>query len=653
MSLDFTSKKLKKQHRAARAISYTVVVLLIVFSLFVGSSYAYQSYYKDKVYPGVYVGTYHLGGMTSSQLIDFIEKFNNRITKEGLDFSFTDKKNKEQKFKLNTLSNADSSVELVKLDSKKLATTALNKGKKESWFKKVYKPFVYRLFNHQRLQADVKISDELTKDLTSYLADYCDKPTDAGVKIESTTPLKYKIIPEKHGTVFLYDNAKSELSANLSYLRLATVEVHRNNFSPQVTSSTVKEIIDKLAPVLSYGNLSLNYIDSKTKIRRDWTITPGIYKEWIEVKKDKDNNLVFGFSRKEVDKYFKGLKPYVEQSALNAKFEMENNKVKKFQASQNGIAIDEDKTFSDLEAAFVERNFKPDKVTKTVNVAVKVTEPKTKMSDANDLGIGEIIGIGVSTFRDSHTNRIKNIANAVARLNGTLIKPGEVFSTNKYAGPYTTASGFLPEDVIIGNKIKKEVGGGMCQIGTTMFRMAMNSGMPINQRANHSLVVHYYADPVNGNPGTDATVYEPYVDFKFDNDTGNYMLLQTSIDYKKQELTFTLWGKNDGRKGSYTHPLVSSWYSPGDPIVNKTTSLKPGKKVCQAAFTGAKASFTYTRFTSSSKQLERVFESYYRPLPQICSLGVDSNEYCTGEGKDTEDCKDFEGNTASSTQNQI
>ena len=67
----------------------------------------------------------------------------------------------------------------------------------------------------------------------------------------------------------------------------------------------------------------------------------------------------------------------------------------------------------------------------------------------------------------------------------------------------------------------------MCQIGTTLFRMSMNSGMPIVQRVNHSLVVSYYADPVNGNPGTDATVYVPYVDFKFNNDTGNYLLLQT------------------------------------------------------------------------------------------------------------------------------
>jgi vancomycin resistance protein YoaR len=276
-----------------------------------------------------------------------------------------------------------------------------------------------------------------------------------------------------------------------------------------------------------------------------------------------------------------------------------------------------------------------------VNVSVEVVQPSVKMADANHLGISDVLGVGVSTFLDSHTNRIKNIANAAKRLNGTLIKPGEIFSTNKYAGPYTRENGFLEEEVIVGNRIQKEVGGGMCQIGTTMFRAAMNSGMPIKERQNHSLVVGYYADPVNGNPGTDATVYDPVVDFKFANDTGNYMLLETNISYEKQQLTFTLWGKSDGRKGSYTHPLVSQWYSAGDPIETKTTALKPGEKKCQNAFVGAKAGFTYIRFTSTTQKIEQIFESYYRPLPKLCTVGVDKNEFCQGEGKDTSECKDY------------
>ena len=306
---------------------------------------------------------------------------------------------------------------------------------------------------------------------------------------------------------------------------------------------------------------------------------------------------------------------------------MENDRVKEFQASQSGLSLDIDKTFEELDAIFRERNYSPAEPIKTLTVSVNIVKPNVEMSDANNLGIMEVLGVGYSTFKDSHTNRIKNIANAVKRLNGILVKPGEEFSANKFAGPYTTENGFLPEMVIKGNKIIPEVGGGMCQIGTTLFRMAMNSGMDITQRRNHSLVVSYYADPVNGNPGTDATLYEPNVDFKFVNDTGGYLLLQTSIDYTKQQLVFTLWGKSDGRKGSYTHPLVSKWIPAGEPqelVVAPTPELKAGERECQNAFRGAITSFTYTRFTSTSEKIDRVFDSYYRPLPKICMTGATS-----------------------------
>ena len=247
------------------------------------------------------------------------------------------------------------------------------------------------------------------------------------------------------------------------------------------------------------------------------------------------------------------------------------------------------------------------------------------MHDSNDLGILELVGAGSSTFKDSHTNRIKNIANAVARLNGTLIKPGEEFSAIKFAGPFTSASGFLPEQIIKGRKIATEVGGGMCQIGTTLFRMAMQTGLPITERHNHSLVVQYYADPVNGNPGTDATLYEPTLDFKFLNDTGHYLLLLTDIDYKKQLLTFSLWGTRDGRSGWYTRPKVSKWIPPPTeieyvPTDDKAKAVNNKSEVvkCQSAFRGAVASFTYGRITPSGERIDRVFDSYYRPLPKIC-----------------------------------
>ena len=131
---------------------------------------------------------------------------------------------------------------------------------------------------------------------------------------------------------------------------------------------------------------------------------------------------------------------------------------------------------------------------------------------------------------------------------------------------------------------------------------------------------------------------------------GNYLLLQTHMNYTTQDLTFTLWGKDDGRKGSYTHPTISKWYSPGEKITRKTTELKEGVEKCQSAFTGASASFIYTRITSSSEKIERVFDSYYRPLPQICMLGVSEADYCK-ENTDSTQCKDFVPSSTTTEKN--
>ena len=125
--------------------------------------------------------------------------------------------------------------------------------------------------------------------------------------------------------------------------------------------------------------------------------------------------------------------------------------------------------------------------------------------------------------------------------------------------PFTLEDGYFPEMVIKGDEIKPEVAGGLCQIGTTTFRAAMNSGLPIVERQNHSLVVNYYNDPSNGKPGTDATIYEPAPDLKFLNDTGHYILFEAKMNEDDKSLKYTFWGTADGRRGSYSPPIVRSW----------------------------------------------------------------------------------------------
>ncbi len=614
------------QSGTRRVLKIIGIVFGSVFGLALlagGVCFAYQRYYAGRVYPGVRASEYDLGGLTPAALRSGIENFNNRYAREGISLTVVDPAGAPHAVKFETVVGGDNAIELLRLDADTLANQALAVGRTSPYPLRLIEPLALLIRPRNLvvpLVADAQTFDDA---LHAALVQYEEQPHNATVAISSVAPLAVTTVPEKSGQIFNYREISDRIKNQVAGLHFDTLTLTSDLFVPTVKVADVESIMSKLPAVLGYGDITLSYIDPRTKGRHDWVVKPAVYASWIEVSRNSENALVFSLKQSEVQKYFDvEIRPFTDAAAADAKFVVEDGKVKEFQGSSNGFALDAEKTYADLNTAFIARNYGTAEVVKTVDVSVNATAPKITTADVNDLGITDVVGIGYSTFKDSHNNRIKNIAHAVEKLNGVIIKPGEEFSTTHYAGPFTAANGYLPEAVIKGNEIKNEVGGGMCQIGTTLFRMAMNSGMPITERRNHSLVVSYYADPVNGNPGTDATIYEPLLDFKFLNDTGNYLLLETNIDYEKQLLTFTLWGKPDGRSGSYTHPIVSKWIPAGATQYIPVTTLAPGVEKCQNAFRGAVASFVYSRTTPTGEKIDQVFDSYYRPLPRICQVGV-------------------------------
>jgi vancomycin resistance protein YoaR len=152
----------------------------------------------------------------------------------------------------------------------------------------------------------------------------------------------------------------------------------------------------------------------------------------------------------------------------------------------------------------------------------------------------------------------------------------------------------------------------------------MNSGLEVVERRNHSLVVSYYNDPTNNKPGTDATIYDPAPDFKFQNNTANYILLTTEVDMDSKELHFTFWGTSDGREGWYDAPTLLGWTGAGEPVRKETTDLAPGQEKCQAAHPGASTTFDYHVKYADGTQVDKTFASVYRALPKICLVGVET-----------------------------
>ena len=137
-------------------------------------------------------------------------------------------------------------------------------------------------------------------------------------------------------------------------------------------------------------------------------------------------------------------------------------------------------------------------------------------------------------------NRIHNVQLVAHLVDDKLIAPGATFSFNGATGERSAAKGFLEAPVIINGELSTGLGGGVCQVSTTVFNAAYEAGLPITARTNHALYISHY--PL----GRDATVDYPDVDLKFVNDTPHWLLLRTFVG--SSSLVVSLYGTPQHRR---------------------------------------------------------------------------------------------------------
>jgi vancomycin resistance protein YoaR len=317
----------------------------------------------------------------------------------------------------------------------------------------------------------------------------------------------------------------------------------------------------------------------------------------------------------------------IDQPAIDPKFEVINGKVQKFQTSQDGLELDRADACRRLEEQLRAAN------KEKIELVTKLVKSAEDNMEIDSFGLREILGTGHSNFAGSSNSRRHNIKIGADSVNGTLLAPGEEFSLLKVLGDIDAKSGYLPELVIKEGRTLPEYGGGLCQIGTTVFRGTVDSGLPVTMRRNHSYRVSYY-EPA----GTDATIYDPWPDYKFKNDTAHHILIQSRMN--GNDLYFDFWGTPDGRQATNTYPVIYNIKKPGPTKLIETTTLKPGQKKCtESAHNGADAYFDYKVIYPDGRVEDTRFKSHYVPWQAVCLIGVD---------KLTKD-KEAEAKAASST----
>ena len=248
-------------------------------------------------------------------------------------------------------------------------------------------------------------------------------------------------------------------------------------------------------------------------------------------------------SEPRLGEYLLKLEGLINQGAQEAELSIENNRALKFTPHRQGRTLDLKES-----KALIEQSLLAGSRDRIV-LSVSVTDPKTKLSDLNNLGLNELLATGQTDFSGSSASRIQNIKVGSSQYNGVIIGPGEEFSFNRYLGPIDAEHGYKPELVIKPEGATPEFGGGLCQVSTTAFRAAFFAGLPITARRNHSYAVRYYEWIADDQPravGLDATIYSGAQDMKFINDTPGSILIWTRMEGKR--LYFDFYGTPDGRE---------------------------------------------------------------------------------------------------------
>ncbi len=218
---------------------------------------------------------------------------------------------------------------------------------------------------------------------------------------------------------------------------------------------------------------------------------------------------------------------------------------------------------------------------------------------AGSLGVTELVYSETSYFRGSTRDRLQNIKTAALKFHGLLIPPAATFSMADVLTDISLENGYAEALIIYNGRTITGVGGGVCQVSTTLFRTAFFGGYPILERHAHAFRVYYYEQrPVSGTDsslaGLDATVYFPLVDLKFSNDRSAWLLMETYFNAQEMSLTWKFYSTNDGRTVQWQNLGLRNVVPAPEPFFEENASLAPGTCL-QVDYPADGADITVTR----------------------------------------------------------
>lgn len=347
-----------------------------------------------------------------------------------------------------------------------------------------------------------------------------------------------------------------------------------------------------------------------------WEVPGSILTSWIEIYQEPEQGrLEIMGEPKLLEEWLGQVSAEATRSPRNARYSVKDDDITLDAPAEMGYTTNTDILIATAQAAIQQG------VT-ALYLPAEVQEPLYTAANMRNWGFENVIAEGTSLFAGSPPERAHNIALAARKLHGFVVPPGETFSFLDVLGPITRDDGYQSSLVILGDQTVPGVGGGVCQVSTTMFRAAFWAGLPIMERNQHSYRVSYY-ERDGSPPGFDAAVYDPGVDLKFSNDSEHPILIQTHVDEEEMTLKFVFHGRATDRLVQMLPAVAKNWIPHGPTLPDKEDPDLPlGERLqIEWAADGVETEIHREIVVGGSSRFDH-FKSRYRPWQERWVVGT-------------------------------
>lgn len=262
----------------------------------------------------------------------------------------------------------------------------------------------------------------------------------------------------------------------------------------------------------------------------------------------------------------------------------------------------------------------------SIQLSVAVSEPRG--SEEELLMVKDLLGTFTTSYSTSNSNRSANIANGCRLINGTLLYPGDEFSTCDTVTPFTERNGYYLAGSYLNGKVVDSLGGGICQVSTTLYNAVLLSELEVTERYNHSMIVTYV------NPSADAAISDSSgKDFRFVNNT-DYPIYIEGYTTPNKEITFNIYGvetRSAGRTVEYVGEVLETIRPESDTIYPDASQPIGYIGNVEGAHIGYKARlWKIVKEDGVEVSREVINNSSYKMVPRSAVVGVstaDPNAY--------------------------